>query len=111
MAFVFDEEIDLVPTDIAAGLIVINLKAQAEANELKITGQGPSSSSREHVFLEESEVVAPLPPPSDWNSPNSVYHFMKYALGSYGWPWFLVANPRTGLFRLWENILCCGCCV
>lgn len=107
MAYVFDQEIDLVPTDIAAGLIVINLKAQAEASELKgRRGGGPSKS-----FLDSSGSSDVAQITSNWNSPMTVTHFMKYALGSYGWPWFLVANPKSGLFRLWENILCCGCCV
>lgn len=110
MAFVFDQDIDLVPTDIAAGLIVINLKAQAEACSLKSTGVGSnwSRTQLDDVLGNSSEQVMPVPP---WNNPSLVSHYMKYALGSYGWPWFLMANPKSGLFRLWDTILCCGSCV
>lgn len=79
MAFVFDPDIDLVPTDIAAGLIVINVKAQVEASQLK--SQQTTSSSGKTV-LEESSVVLPI---DEWLSPPIAHHFMKYALASYGW--------------------------
>lgn len=111
MGYLFEE--DLVPSDLAAGLIVLNLKKNAalqiqnrgnpeiEDGESPVCGLPPKSKN----FLEESSYECD----SDrWHSPAIVAHFMKYALGSYGWPWYVVAHPRSGVLRLWRNVLCCG---
>lgn len=132
MSFLFDE-VDLVPSDIAAGLVILHLKNQLEAEsalrEVVVpkesnddltadisspnhrnwnASQSPIRSQPQQTLTLELSVVVPNDP---WNTPQIITHFMKYALGCYGWPWFLVANRNTGLCQLWENILCCGCCV
>lgn len=113
MGYLFEE--DLVPSDLAAGLIVLNLKKSgALANIPPAVSPGGSEDHEDDVvcsspkgknFLEESsyEVVS-----DRWHSPQLIAHFMKYALGSYGWPWYVVAHPRSGVLRLWRNVLCCG---
>ena len=119
------EDINLVPSDLAAGLIILNLKSKAEAERRNLEGirvEGDSDDTEPFPVTSEpnytqnykfnmsvaSSIVVLNDP---WNTPQRVSHFMKYALGSYGWPWFLVAHMKSGLCRLWENILCCGCCV
>lgn len=39
--------------------------------------------------------------PKDWMSVASAGAFMKYALASYGWAFFVYDNQCTGPFRLW----------
>jgi len=149
------EDLDFVPSDIAAGLILLNLKSQAEAERREfLNGARVDPGSHENlnrVTTHEGNLKSHLKLGSrlsslsvqnePCNTPRIISHFMKYALGSYvstlpiqrynfihsnqiniivhslllctlqGWPWFLVAHMKTGLCRLWENILCCGCCV
>ena len=38
--------------------------------------------------------------PKDWMNTKLMAHYMKYALGSYGWPFFMYANLCTGLCKL-----------
>lgn len=113
MGYLFEE--DLVPSDLAAGLIVLNLKKKGALSNLQQHRPATSTpgGSTEVVcgspkiknFLEESSYEVET---DRWHSPQLVAHFMKYALGSYGWPWYVVAHPRLGVLRLWRNILCCG---
>ncbi len=119
------EDINLVPSDLAAGLIILNLKGQAEAEGRTLQGltvEINNGESERYPITNEinykqtlqfgMSVASSVSVHNDpCNSPQRISHFMKYALGSYGWPWFLVAHMKTGLCRLWENILCCGCCV
>ena len=116
-------DIDLVPSDLAAGLIILHLKSQAESNTKEverikdlstspssaIVASEPSSSSPSNI-MEELERTVEIPT-DVWNSMDYIAHFMKFALGSYGWPWYVLAHMKTGICRLWENLLCCGCFV
>jgi sn1-specific diacylglycerol lipase len=119
------EDVDLVPSDLAAGLFILNLKSKAEAERrnlegVVVDGGGDEVDSFSVTNAENykqnlkfnisvSSSVGILNDP--WNTPQIISHFMKFALGSYGWPWYLVAHMKTGLCRLYENLLCCGCCV
>ncbi|CAL8110760.1 unnamed protein product [Orchesella dallaii] len=103
------EDIDLVASDLAAGLVLLNLKNNAALNSLQRSSPGQdapiSGSPKTKNFLEESSYEFET---DRWHSPGVVAHVMKYALGSYGWPWYVIAHPRLGLVRLWKNTLCCG---
>ena len=107
-------DIDLVPSDLAAGLIILHLKSQAESNTKEFERAKDSSpavvSSEPPRIIDELERTVQIPT-DIWNSQEYIAHFMKFALGSYGWPWYVLAHMKTGICRLWENLLCCGCCV
>jgi hypothetical protein len=101
MSFLFDE-VDLVPSDIAAGLVILHVKNQMEAelalhrvttqNEDDPTAdissphyQNGNTSQNSHSPIKlqpqlafELSVVVPNDP---WNTPQIIAHFMKYALG------------------------------
>jgi len=113
MGFLFDD-VDLVGSDLAAGLIILHMKTQAELAkkasnvEQEAFLEEPSPSTR---FLQDSGGLFTAGGSSHdyWNSPECISHFMKWALGSYGWPWYVVANPKTGICRLWKHFVCCSC--
>ncbi len=92
MSFVFDEDIDLVPTDIATGLILINLKSVASRGVEGYLSKKPiiQEDVVEMSGTSSCAVMTPILSPSHHHSPSTVFHFMKYALGSYGWPWLLL---------------------
>jgi len=103
------EDIDLVPSDLAAGLVLLNIKNNGALNSLQRTSQEQGApiqgSPKTKNFLEESSYEFET---DRWHSPAVVAHVMRYALGSYGWSWYVLAHPRLGLIRLWKNIMCCG---
>lgn len=53
----------------------------------------------------EFDVVnRPFPAPCTWMTVHNATHYMKYAMGSYGWPLYVYMNPLTGCCQL-----CHGC--
>ena len=45
----------------------------------------------------------------DWMNPMTAYIYMKYALGSYGWMWYLYGGFWKGLSTLRSELMCCSC--
>ncbi|XP_014672368.1 PREDICTED: sn1-specific diacylglycerol lipase beta-like [Priapulus caudatus] len=47
--------------------------------------------------------------PKEWMNVRNATHFVKFALGVYGWPLYAYMHPVMGWFRLWGKIRCCSC--
>ena len=47
--------------------------------------------------------------PYDWMNPSTAYIYMKYALGTYGWMWYLYSGFWNGLCQMKKNLFCCSC--
>ncbi|XP_061191420.1 diacylglycerol lipase-beta-like isoform X2 [Saccostrea echinata] len=99
----FFQDLDLVPTDIAAGLILV------QRDQEKLFNSGGKSYN---TFAElQTSVKAPVGSsndtpigPTPWMTSTNMHHYMKYAAGSYGWPMYMFTHLATGLCRL------CGAC-
>ena len=97
--------VDLVPTDIAAGLILLNMRYKNGKRAQKSLGTSHLPRSE---MIAERLVTEPLP----WLHPNSAMPFLKFALASYGWK--LYALNRCGRCRsncLPPGISCCSCLI
>lgn len=85
--------IDLTVTDIATGLILLNEKQR-----------GRSPESRKMLTPFNMDYVAMLPnassKPEEWMTLDNAKHFLKYALGSYGWMFFVYDNMLSGPLQL-----------
>lgn len=79
MSLLFENS-ELVPSDIAAGLIMLHLKNQAEADSSALRAKSPVAvlSNEPATLIDELEISVALPPPDPWNSPQFVAHFMRY---------------------------------
>ncbi|XP_048248656.1 diacylglycerol lipase-beta-like isoform X2 [Haliotis rufescens] len=99
----FFQDVDLVPTDIAAGLILIQHQQMCRGRELMsvrvegTAGQSQPDGPRPAISVMSS---ANCPVPESWMTVKMMSHFMRYALGSYGWPFYLYTNLLTGLCKL-----------
>lgn len=97
------QDVDLVPTDIAAGLILIQHQQMCRGRELMsvrvegTAGQSQPDGPRPAISVMSS---ANCPVPESWMTVKMMSHFMRYALGSYGWPFYLYTNLLTGLCKL-----------
>lgn len=109
----FFDGVDLVATDIACGLILIH--RQQEQQKYQLTGLEVETSQTickspapSHSSTAEpgSDVHAGLKP---WMSVDLMWHYMKYAMGSYGWPLYIFTHLMTGTCRLWSQCTCCAC--
>ncbi|XP_046382203.2 diacylglycerol lipase-beta-like isoform X4 [Haliotis rufescens] len=108
----FFQDVDLVPTDIAAGLILIQHQQMCRGRELMsvrvegTAGQSQPDGPRPAISVMSS---ANCPVPESWMTVKMMSHFMRYALGSYGWPFYLYTNLLTGLCKLATKCKCCAC--
>lgn len=106
------QDVDLVPTDIAAGLILVSKDQEKKISELPSISyntfhngasrsSGPSSTSS---LMTKTE-------PKSWMTIEMMTHYMRYANASYGWPFYLFSNLCTGLCHLCKLLRCCSCCL
>ncbi|NXQ54921.1 DGLB lipase, partial [Anthoscopus minutus] len=84
---------DLVPSDIAAGLILLHQEQDKMENCPKepeeVLCQSPSSLMTDDLDVELENAA----------------HFMLFAAAAYGWPYYVYTNPYTALCKL--NGDCC----
>ncbi|XP_035230504.1 diacylglycerol lipase-beta-like [Stegodyphus dumicola] len=115
------EDVDLVPSDIAAGLILLQQKQAMENTNRVSTSQHSENFSVQSPdsltstgAVQGSIISSPgvFTPPTNqfWMTPEMALRFMKFAQGSYGWPMFLYSNCFTGMCQIWKDIRCCACC-
>ncbi|XP_043242307.1 diacylglycerol lipase-beta-like [Amphibalanus amphitrite] len=88
-------EVDLVPSDVVAGLILLQ---QKHANQ-------PEGPPEPPAHLQHRPATHAR---SDWMTVPRAAHFMRYALGVYGWPWFVHGRLTSSLRLLWRRIICCA---
>ncbi|CAB4011176.1 Sn1-specific diacylglycerol lipase beta [Paramuricea clavata] len=96
LAAVFSD-VDLVPSDIAAGLILLNREQSRKAQEER-------EGSRQWV---KDRLVA-VDDTDTWGKFDESYYFYYFALGSYGWPLYCYMHPCCGLCQLCK-VCKCGC--
>ena len=128
-------DLDLVPSDIAAGLFLMHLRTKRDREEIyrrrdqsPITsenvsptstpvrdnwnfGTGRAESSPSSALSTVFSGSANVPDDSyDWMNPSSASAFMKYAYGTYGWMWYLYGGFWKGLCNMKNGLVCCSCC-
>ncbi|XP_044289035.1 diacylglycerol lipase-beta [Varanus komodoensis] len=84
---------DLVPSDVAAGLILLHQEQDMVENCPK---------DPEEVVTESQ--LSPMTNDLDEELENAA-HYMKFAAAAYGWPYYVLANPFTALCKI--NGDCC----
>ena len=91
--------IEIVPSDIVAGLILLQRQQQMRAVRLDLE---PSSVSQRHLTAADADPSHQLLP--GWMTLENASHFIKFAGASYGWPFYVFSNLLCGPCRL-----CCSC--
>ncbi|XP_047740991.1 uncharacterized protein LOC125179343 [Hyalella azteca] len=71
-------------------------------------------SPREQKDTPQSYVSPPTsciaPPPQPWMTVANAQHYMRFALASYGWPWYMYGRIFTTFGSLWPHLVCCATC-
>nr|XP_053637017.1 diacylglycerol lipase-beta-like isoform X2 [Cherax quadricarinatus] len=111
------EESDLVASDLASALVLLRLKRKHEERQeesfRKTNLQLPisrSSTASIGALEDEGGLLCHQSPRPEWMKVGSAYHFMKFALASYGWPWFVYGHLCQACCSLWSHLRCCMCC-
>ncbi|KAL3876663.1 hypothetical protein ACJMK2_034468 [Sinanodonta woodiana] len=135
----FFKGVDLVPTDIAAGLILVYREQERRNNRLAIVAsdhdsprtRSQSSDTFTQPTLQSAAAdkessssanglgISPIPRiiegqtqtvnPKPWMTIRNMTHYMKYAMASYGWPLYIFSHLATGVCHLWSQCRCCSC--
>ncbi|KAL4239389.1 hypothetical protein ACF0H5_000206 [Mactra antiquata] len=108
--------VNLVPTDVVAGLILLSRKQERKRQRFRTyvkEGQDESRYSlvREEEVIETTDIICDyLPTPKDWMTLDLMSHYLKFAIGSYGWPFYVtLVKPVLGLCALCTECRCCSC--
>ena len=122
----FFQDSNLVPTDIAAGLLLVQEKqeqeelAQRKAKELraKINSEKGDAKhvlvtcveSAENVTINEvkdfEDICPVMDTPSvsvslkDWMHLDNIKYYLRFAMAMYGWPLHMVTNLSCGICQL-----------
>ncbi|KAH9514419.1 hypothetical protein Btru_025200 [Bulinus truncatus] len=92
----FFRDLDLVATDIAAGLMLVQRTQAYSDSHLRAV----VSSSSDEAASSSTPLDPHLPQPKSWMTIFNMAHFMKYAMGSYGWPFYMYEHLCTGICGL-----------
>ena len=96
--------VDVVPSDIVAGLILMQRQQQMRAVRLDFSSSSVCQSSAPLHDVTDADGYPSCQPVPSWMTLENASHFMKFAGASYGWPFFLFQNLLCG-----PCILCCSC--
>ncbi|BFZ06737.1 hypothetical protein BsWGS_09776 [Bradybaena similaris] len=102
----FFKDIDLVPTDVAAGLVLVQKQQLDSDSQLASVVTTGSSAAGQPIIVRPDNAV---PEPKPWMTIPNMLHYMKYAMGSYGWPFFIYDHLSTGVCRLCPHYRFCAC--
>jgi len=88
--------VDFVASDVTVGLLLVQEEQKRRRNNCSDIASIPYSA----LVAPEIEPISQPHQPEDWMTIPLAYHFMNFAMGSYGWPLFVYNNLCTGVCRL-----------
>jgi sn1-specific diacylglycerol lipase len=91
---------DLTPSDVLAGTILLSEKEQDQFNREARTHRQKSRLNAQPA----SEEVLP-----NWMNINEACYFVKYAVATYSWPYYIYMHNLRGLSHLCCNTSMCFC--
>ena len=103
--------VDLVPTDVAAGLLLVYESQRSTCQTTTATYQhiqsapslqnhGEPASTSYSGNLRNSDVTAA---PPYWMTISNAAYFMKFACAIFGWQIHVYMNPGRGCCQLWKH--------
>lgn len=116
----FFQDLDVVPSDIAAGLILLRKIQKREENRQifqSLSRSMPSSGEwKKKVVTSRSFQKTRTAKPFAYDNPEEcrlfkdVVHYAHYAVASYGWPVYLLTDTKCGCCNLMDSMRCCYSC-
>ncbi|XP_039767325.1 diacylglycerol lipase-alpha isoform X2 [Ornithorhynchus anatinus] len=112
IAYLFAEffrDLDIVPSDIIAGLVLLRQRQRAKRNAvldeanndiLAFLSGMPVTRNTKYLDLKNSQEMLRY---------KEVCYYMLFALAAYGWPMYLMRKPACGVCQLARSCSCCLC--
>ncbi|RUS83012.1 hypothetical protein EGW08_009249, partial [Elysia chlorotica] len=103
----FFRDLDVVPSDIVAGLVLLRKYQKQRMNHIISQGSNdvyqflsgvPVTPQTRFLQLSQQDVMADF---------HKVTHYMRFALAVYGWPVYVMMHPGTWCCRLLPMFRCC----
>ncbi|CAG2106899.1 unnamed protein product [Medioppia subpectinata] len=111
----FFRDLDVVPSDVIAGLILLRRHQRLERRVIVDKRQDNTFQFLSGVAITSNTKFLDVNHPVVAEEIRTLIHFLHYGLAVYGWPIFMMMNSATGCCQLFPHMKCCskssGCCL
>lgn len=105
----FFRDLDVVPSDVIAGLVLLRKFQKLEREAIIRQRKNDTYDFLSGIPITPRTQFLALNNNTVYDFFQNVIHYMHYALSAYGWPMFLITN-KVGLVNLCPNLRCCAFC-
>ncbi|NWW89992.1 DGLA lipase, partial [Rhynochetos jubatus] len=113
IAYLFAEffrDLDIVPSDIIAGLVLLRQRQRAKRNAVLDEANNDILAFLSGMPVTRNTKYLDLKNAQEMQRYKEVCYYMLFALAAYGWPIYLMRKPTCGLCRLARSCTCCCLC-
>ncbi|KAM4617535.1 diacylglycerol lipase-alpha isoform 1-T2 [Discoglossus pictus] len=111
IAYLFAEffrDLDIVPSDIIAGLVLLRQRQRAKRNAVLDEANNDILAFLSGMPVTKETKYLDLKNAQEMQRYKEVCYYMLFALAAYGWPMYLIRKPTCGICRLAGA--CSSCC-
>ncbi|XP_018420673.1 PREDICTED: sn1-specific diacylglycerol lipase alpha [Nanorana parkeri] len=113
IAYLFAEffrDLDIVPSDIIAGLVLLRQSQRAKRNAVLDEANNDILAFLSGMPVTRKTKYLDLKNTQEMQRYKEVCYYMLFALAAYGWPMYLIRKPTCGICRLAGACSCCCPC-
>nr|XP_033784399.1 sn1-specific diacylglycerol lipase alpha isoform X2 [Geotrypetes seraphini] len=113
IAYLFAEffrDLDIVPSDIIAGLVLLRQRQRAKRNAVLDEANNDILAFLSGMPVTKNTKYLDLKNTQEMQRYKEVCYYMLFALAAYGWPMYLIRKPACGVCRLAGSCSCCCWC-
>ncbi|RLV97290.1 hypothetical protein DV515_00012024 [Chloebia gouldiae] len=113
IAYLFAEffrDLDIVPSDIIAGLVLLRQRQRAKRNAVLDEANNDILAFLSGMPVTRNTKYLDLKNAQEMQRYREVCYYMLFALAAYGWPIYLMRKPTCGLCHLARSCSCCCLC-
>lgn len=96
----FFQDLDLVPSDIIAGLLLTRRLQKWERQKILNEKEGSNFQFLSGLSINEETQFLDLRQSTDSDYIHNLIHYLHYAIAIYGWPLYVMKNKSSGCFHL-----------
>ncbi|KAL3065529.1 hypothetical protein OYC64_015655 [Pagothenia borchgrevinki] len=102
----FFRDLDIVPSDIIAGLVLLRQRQRSKRSSILDQGNNDILAFLSGMPVTRNTRYLDLKNSVEMNMYKDVCYYMLFALAAYGWPMYLMRKPACGLCRLASSCPC-----
>ncbi|KAJ4947642.1 hypothetical protein JOQ06_009676 [Pogonophryne albipinna] len=102
----FFRDLDIVPSDIIAGLVLLRQRQRSKRSSILDQGNNDILAFLSGMPVTRNTRYLDLKNSVEMNMYKDVCYYMLFALAAYGWPMYLMRKPVCGLCRLASSCPC-----